>query len=108
MLGHASYIPFVAAEEHDHLPDGEPAALDVCLSAYRRIAKVDEGKFRAPEAFFDQSRAGITGGPAVAARHALEAVTACDRQTHTDHNRTVRCHCCPPATRCNSCNYCKQ
>jgi hypothetical protein len=45
MLGNSRYIPLVAPDEQHDLSNRERTALNVGLSAGRRIAKVEERKF---------------------------------------------------------------
>src|SRR5215469_4928660 len=52
MLGNCGHILFISTEEQHHFPYCERAALDVCLSADGRVAKINERELRPPETFF--------------------------------------------------------
>src|SRR5580704_1478603 len=95
-------VPIVVDEQHD-LPYCERASLQAGLPARSRISKVDEGKFGAAQAFLNQARTGVAGGPSVPVRHALETLPALRRQSHADDHRMSRSH---EDSKCNYCKYC--
>src|ERR1035441_8717177 len=101
MCGNRGEIPFIAADEQHDLPHREGAALDVCLAAGGGIAKIDEGKFGAAPTLLDQARAGVAGGPAMPARHTLQALPALRGQAHADDGGLGCGHCCNSCKDCN-------
>ena len=86
VFGHGGGIIFMVAGHQHDFPDGQRAALQAGLAAGGRIAEINEGKFRAAQAFLDQPGAGIAGRPAVPARQAFEARAARGREPHANHN----------------------
>ena len=71
MFRHRLHVLLVAPQQERDLHTGQRTGLDTGLAARWGIAKIDEGELGAAQALLDQARAGVAGGPSVAAGHAL-------------------------------------